>query len=250
MAGQPSTSWRNRRQAFMHVPPRPPCTAGVPARLVMKRPRPARHACGEAPRVRAVCRVPCTPVPCQPARRELFRVGGRAPPALPPVRAVASWYVRPGAFTPPVTSSAEPSAEGVGTGGPGQATAHGRGAKDFARSPYAHGERESSGKEPKVQRGGSVPSGPVPAAARPPARPHARASYSKQQQQAWMRRRCRSGRTVLSRAKRSGGDSLRLTRVPCRCAFARVRCCSGLLLLVLVLGLEGQILHKEQPFAF
>jgi hypothetical protein len=85
---------------------------------------------------------------------------------------------------------------------------------------------------------------------RPHARPPARASYSKQQQQAWMRRRCRSGRTVLSRAKRSGGDSLRLTRVPCRCAFARVRCCSGLLLLVLVLGLEGQILHKEQPFAF
>jgi hypothetical protein len=199
------------------------------------------------PLVCVPCRVPRTP-PCQPARRELFRVGGRAPPALPPVRAVASWYVRPGAFTPPVTSSAEPSAEGVGTGGPGQATAGG--AKDFARFPYAHGERESSGKEPKVQRGGSVPSGPVPAAARPPARPHARASYSKQQQQAWMRRRCRSGRTVLSRAKRSGGDSLLLTRVPCRCAFARVRCCSGLLLLVLVLGLEGQILHKEQPFAF
>lgn len=139
---------------------------------------------------------------------------------------------------------------GWGLGGQARPRPTAGGAKDFARFPYAHGERESSGKEPKVQRGGSVPSGPVPAAARPPARPHARASYSKQQQQAWMRRRCRSGRTVLSRAKRSGGDSLLLTRVPCRCAFARVRCCSGLLLLVLVLGLEGQILHKEQPFAF
>lgn len=249
MAGQPSTSWRNRRQAFMHVPPRPPCTAGVPARLVMKRPRPARHACGEAPRVRAVCRVPCTPVPCQPARRELFRVGGRAPPALPPVRAVASWYVRPGAFTPPVTSSAEPSAEGVGTGGPGQATAHGRGGKRFCSVPVRARGKGEQWERAKGPTGGfrSVRAGP---SGRTPARTHARASYSKQQQQAWMRRRCRSGRTVLSRAKRSGGDSLRLTRVPCRCAFARVRCCSGLLLLVLVLGLEGQILHKEQPFAF
>lgn len=177
MAGQPSTSWRNRRQAFMHVPPRPPCTAGVPARLVMKRPRPARHACGEAPRVRAVCRVPCTPVPCQPARRELFRVGGRAPPALPPVRAVASWYVRPGAFTPPVTSSAEPSAEGVGTGGPGQATAHGRGGKRFCSVPVRARGKGEQWERAKGPTGGfrSVRAGP---SGRTPARPHAPAIAS------------------------------------------------------------------------
>jgi hypothetical protein len=120
---------------------------------------------------------------------------------------------------------------GWGLGGQARPRPTAGGAKDFARFPYAHGERESSGKEPKVQRGGSVPSGPVPAAARPPARPPARASYSKQQQQAWMRGAAAvaDGRCCLGRSDRGGihcGSRGCRAAVPSRgSAAARAYCC-------------------------